>query len=453
MKEITRLFVANRGEIAVRVIDACERLGIETVIGVSEADRGTLGARRADRAFCIGPGPAARSYLDADAIVMAALGTGCDAVHPGYGFLAERADFQRLCTENGLVFVGPSADAIDAMGNKLRSRALAEEVGVPTLPGSIRIASVGHATETALAIGFPVLIKASAGGGGRGMRIVRDAAEIAAAYESATTEAEKAFGDGTVYLERFLDPARHVEVQVLGDGAGRAIHLGERECSVQRRHQKLVEEAPSPMVDADLRERLTTTAVRLAERVDYLGAGTVEFILDEHSREFYFLEMNTRIQVEHPVTEMITEVDLVAEQIRLATGAPLLSQDEITLTGHAIECRINAEDPAKGFQPRPGRIETWREPVGDGIRVDTHCFSGYTVPPFYDSLLAKLVVRGADRDEAIERMRLALDELVVDGVHTTVPFHRALVDDETFRSRGVHTRWVDERADTWSALV
>lgn len=453
MKDISRLFVANRGEIAVRIVKACRTLGIETVIGISEADRGSLGARLADRAFCIGPGPATQSYLNADAIVLAALGTGCDAVHPGYGFLAERADFQRSCTDNGLVFVGPTAQAIEAMGDKLRSRVLAAEAGVPTLPGSDGVGSAAAAAALADEVGYPFLFKASAGGGGRGMRVVRRPDEVTAAFDGATMEAEKAFGDRTVYLERYLDPARHVEVQVLGDGRGKAVHVGERECSVQRRHQKLLEEAPSVLVDGDLRERMTATAIRLAERVEYLGAGTVEFVLDERSREFFFLEMNTRIQVEHPVTEMTTGIDLVAEQLRLAAGAPLLSQDDVSIAGHAIECRINAEDPAKGFLPKPGRVETWRPPAGEGVRVDTHCFTGYTVPPYYDSLLAKLIVHGADRDDAIDRMRAALDAFVVDGVPTTLPFHRYLVNNEVFRESGVHTRWVDDNAELWSALV
>ncbi|MQA04637.1 MAG: acetyl-CoA carboxylase biotin carboxylase subunit [Streptosporangiales bacterium] len=453
MTGLNKVFVANRGEIAVRVIDACDRLGIETVLGVSAADRDTLGARRAGRAFCIGPAAATGSYLNPQAIVAAALGTGCDAVHPGYGFLAERAAFQRLCTEHGLVFVGPSADAIEAMGDKLHSRALAAEAGVPVLTGSVSVRSAAHATELAADVGYPFLFKASAGGGGRGMRVVAEPDQVARAYDSATAEAEKAFGDGTAYLERYLDRARHVEIQVLGDGSGKAIHLGERECSVQRRHQKLVEEAPSPIVDAATRAAMADAAVNLAAHVHYLGAGTVEFVVDERSGEFFFLEMNTRIQVEHPVTEMVTGVDLVAEQLKLAAGEPLLPQEDVTTTGHAIEFRVNAEDPARGFLPAPGTLDRWSPPAGTGIRVDTHCYPGYTVPPYYDSLLAKLIVHGPDRATAIDRAAAALDDFTVDGVRTTLPFHQALLTEPAFLDDGVHTGWVDENADKWSALV
>jgi acetyl-CoA carboxylase biotin carboxylase subunit len=441
-----RILVANRGEIAVRIVQACQSLGIESVVVVSAADRDSLAARMATRAVCIGPPPAAQSYLRPELLIMAAKGTGCEAIHPGYGFLSERAAFARMCEEAGIVFIGPSPEAIEAMGDKLSAVQLAEQAGVPRVPGSGRIERAEEVAAFARRHGFPVLVKASAGGGGRGMRIVRREADIAREIEAAAAEAQAAFGDPSLYVEKFIERARHIEIQVLGDSHGVVVHLGERDCSTQRRHQKLIEEAPSPAIDASLREELAAAAVRLAKRVSYRGAGTVEFVFDDAARRWYFLEMNTRIQVEHPVTEMVTGCDLVAEQIRIASGAPIsFAQEEVRLSGHAIECRINAEDAANNFAPAPGRQRTWAAPSGDGIRVDTHCFPGYLVPPYYDSLLAKIVAHGADRAQALDRMSTALAGLQVAGVPTTAPFHRQVLMHDDFRSGRVTTRWVEEK--------
>jgi acetyl-CoA carboxylase biotin carboxylase subunit len=441
-----RILIANRGEIAVRIIRACEALGIESVAAVSAADRDSLAARRATRAVCIGPAPAAASYLRPETLVAAALGTGCGAVHPGYGFLSERAAFARLCGEAGLVFIGPSPDAIAAMGDKLSALAIAEAAGVARVPGSDRLSDIAEARRAADRIGYPVLVKASAGGGGRGMRIVESAAELGAAIESAGIEAEAAFGDATLYLEKFIRRARHIEVQILGDAAGTVVHFGDRECSTQRRHQKLIEEAPAPTIDAETRRALADAALSLARHVRYQGAGTVEFVYDEESRAAYFLEMNTRIQVEHPVSEMVTGHDLVEAQIRVAAGETVpLAQDDLRIVGHAIECRINAEDVAHNFAPRPGRIAAWRPPEGPGVRVDTHCHPGYLVPPFYDSLLAKLIVHASDRERAVALMTDALDRFEIEGIPTTLPFHRSVLRHADFRDARVTTRWVEER--------
>ena len=440
-----RLLVANRGEIAVRVIRACRTLGIETVAAVSEADRDSLAARLATRAVCIGPAAARDSYLKPEAMIAAALGTGCEAIHPGYGFLSERAAFAREVRCAGIAFIGPSPEAIEAMGDKISAVRLASEAGVPRVPGSDRLDSIEAARVAARGIGYPVLLKASAGGGGRGMRIVRDVQSLDPAMRAAATEAQAAFGDGTLYMEKFIERARHIEIQVLGDRHGNVVHLGERDCSTQRRHQKLIEEAPSPAIDAAMRGQLAQSAVKLARRVAYEGAGTVEFVFDESTREAYFLEMNTRIQVEHPVTEMVTGRDLVAEQIRIAAGAPIsFTQDEVELHGHAIECRINAEDAERGFAPGPGTITRWSVPEGRGLRLDTHCYEGYRVPPFYDSLLAKLIACGPDRAAALARMEAALAACRIDGVPTTVPFHRQVLAHDDFRRARVTTRWVEE---------
>jgi len=440
-----RVFVANRGEIAVRVVRACEKLGIESVVAVSEADRDSLAARMATRAVCIGPARSTDSYLRAEVLVAAAKGTGCQAVHPGYGFLAERAAFSRMCAESGLVFIGPSPEAIEAMGDKITALRLAAQAGVPRVPGSERIASAEDARRSAREIGYPVLLKASAGGGGRGMRIVRSEGEIEQAIRGAAAEAQAAFGDPTLYVEKFIERARHIEIQVLGDAHGNVVHLGERECSTQRRHQKLIEEAPSPVIDRKLRAELGEAAVTLARRVRYQGAGTVEFVFDEDSRRFYFLEMNTRIQVEHPVTEMVTGHDLVAEQIRIAAGEPVsFAQDEVRVDGHAVECRINAEDAERNFAPSPGRLLAWAPPEGEGVRIDSHCYQGYLVPPFYDSLLAKVIVHASDRAAAIARMLEALDGFVINGVHTTIPFHKRVLAHDDFRGARVTTRWVED---------
>ena len=442
---VKRLFVANRGEIAVRIVNACRKLGVEAVVGVSEADRDSAAARMADRAVCIGPAPAAQSYLRMETIVAAAQGTGCDAVHPGYGFLAERAAFQRLCADNGLTFVGPGAEAIEAMGDKLQARRMAAQLGIPTVPGTDHVQTAQQALDFGSKAGYPFLLKASAGGGGRGMRVVRAAGEVAAAFDGASAEARAAFGDPTLYIERFIERARHVEIQILADRHGRVIHLGERDCSTQRRHQKLIEEAPSPALDDALRARMAEAAVRLARHVSYSSAGTVEFILDADSREFYFLEVNTRIQVEHPVTEMVTGTDLVAEQIRVAGGEPLsMEQSQVELRGHAIECRINAEDAERDFMPVPGRLSQWDAPSGPGIRLDTHCHAGYFIPPFYDSMIGKLIVHAADRTAAVSAMQRALAAFKVAGVSTTIPFHQAVLAHPDFTQGRVTTRWVEE---------
>lgn len=443
--DIRRVFVANRGEIAVRVIRACRALGIESVLGVSEADVSTLGAQMADEVVVIGPPSARESYLQADKIVAAALATQCDAIHPGYGFLSERATFVRACQQAGLVFIGPSPEAMKAMGDKITAVAWAQAAGVPRVPGSGALKGPAHAKPLAASIGYPVLIKATAGGGGRGMRVVRNEAELAAAMATAASEALAAFGDDTVYLEKFIEKARHIEIQIMADAHGHVVHLGERECSTQRRHQKLIEEAPSPCLTPDMRREIAESALKLARHVGYCGAGTVEFVLDEQSSAFYFLEMNTRIQVEHPVTEMVTGIDLVAEQIRVACGLPLsFAQAQVRLQGHAIECRINAEDPEQNFRPCPGSITAWDVPTGAGIRFDSHAFAGYTVPPDYDSLIGKLIVHAPTRALAIERMQLALRGLKVQGIATTAPMHAAVLDHPAFKSGQVTTRWVED---------
>ena len=444
--DIKRLFIANRGEIAVRIIRACQKLGIETVIGVSTADRQTLAAKIADRAVCIGPAAAPESYLKMGTVVTAAKETGCHAVHPGYGFLAENAQFQRLCTGHGLAFVGPPAAVIESLGDKVQARLLASDLGLPTVPGNNDVSSVQAAAEFGRHKGYPFLLKASAGGGGRGMRVVRAANEVVDAFQGATAEARASFGNPRLYIERYVERARHVEIQIIGDTHGNVVHLGERDCSIQRRHQKLIEESPSPVVDESLRARMADAAMRLARHVGYTNAGTVEFIVDLDSGEYYFLEVNTRIQVEHPVTEMVTGVDLVAEQIRVASGMPLsIAQADIRPAGHAIECRINAEMVERDFQPSPGQITEWQPPEGMDIRADTHCYSGYCVPPFYDSLIAKLIVRGTDRKTAISAMSRALGTFRVSGVHTTIPFHQAVLAHTDFVNGNVTTRWVEEK--------
>lgn len=451
MNGLKRVFVANRGEVAVRVIRACKALGLETVIGVSEADRESMGARLADRAVCIGPAPASRSYLRPEILVAAATGTGCQALHPGYGFLSERAQFQRMCTEGGLIFVGPSAEAIDAMGDKLSAIRIAKRIGVPTVPGSEELRSEAEVRVAASTIGYPCLLKASAGGGGRGMRMVRSADELGAALASAKAEAQSAFGDSTVYLEKFIERAKHIEIQLLGDRHGNLVHLFERDCSVQRRHQKLIEEAPCQVLAPARRAEIAEAALALARAVGYSGAGTVEFVLDADTGRCYFLEMNTRLQVEHPVTEMVTGVDIVQEQLRVAAGARLLfRQAEVSIRGHAIECRINAEDPVCNFAPSPGRVTHWAPPAGPGVRLDTHCSEGYFVPPFYDSMMAKLIVWGGSRTQSAGRMAAALGGFAVEGVNTTIPFHRDVLAHADFRESQITTRWVEnEFLPTW----
>ena len=439
------VLVANRGEIAVRIIRACRELGIETVQVYSEADRDTLAVRLADRSVCIGQPRATDSYLDPLRILSAAVTFGADAIHPGYGFLSEKAAFARMCEDAGITFIGPSPQVIDSMGDKAEARKLAKAAGVPVTPGSGDVVtSIEDARAIAAGIGYPVLLKASAGGGGRGMRVVIAAEDIAEAYGQATSEAQAAFGDGALYVEKFLPRVRHVEIQVLGDGE-HVVHLGERECSTQRRNQKLVEEAPSPGIDDRCRAAMAEAAVRLCRQVGYASAGTVEFIVDMATGQYYFIEMNTRIQVEHPVTEMVTGIDLVKAQIEIAGGRPLgLTQAQVRTAGHSIECRINAESVAQDFAPCPGLVTRCRWPGGPGVRVDAHIHQGDEVPPYYDSLLAKIVVWGATRDEAIARMRRALDETVVEGIDTTIGFHRTLLDDPVFRDGDVHTRYVEE---------
>jgi acetyl-CoA carboxylase, biotin carboxylase subunit len=432
-----RVLVANRGEIAARVIRTCRRLGIETVLTVSDADAGSVPARLADKVAAIGPPPAAASYLDVDAVVGAAVAAGADALHPGYGFLSENARLARACAAAGVVFIGPAPETLAASGDKLAARDLAVAAGLPVLPGG-RVEDPGELPD----IGFPVLVKAAGGGGGRGLRVVRDPAELAHALAVASAEADAAFGDGRVYLERYVSPARHVEVQLLGDGE-RVVHLGTRDCSVQRRYQKLIEEAPAPLLGDALRGRLHAAAVVLGTRLRYRGAGTAEFLVDPEREEFYFLEVNARIQVEHPVTEAITGLDLVEEQIAIAEGRPLrVRQEDVAFSGHAIECRINAEDPRRDFLPSPGTITGAVFPAGPAVRVDTHVQAGATVPPHYDSLLAKVVARGADRGEALATLRAALDRCAIDGVVTNLDMHRGLLADAEFGKGGVDTGYL-----------
>ena len=443
--DIRRVFIANRGEIAVRIIRACRSLGMETVAGVSEADVESRAARMANQYVVLGQPPASESYLKIANLIRAARDSGCDAVHPGYGFLSERSAFARACADAGLIFIGPTPDAIDAMGDKITAVGLAAKAGVPRVPGSGALPDPDAARKVAADIGYPVLLKATSGGGGRGMRVVRAEDEVEAAFKSAASEAQSAFGDATLYVEKFIEKARHIEIQVMGDQHGNVVHLGERECSTQRRHQKLIEEAPSPFLSSEMRAQMGEAAVGLARNVGYFGAGTIEFVVDDSDGKFYFLEMNTRIQVEHPVTEEVTDRDLVAEQIRVACGLPLsFSQQDITLEGHAIECRINAEDPDKNFLPRPGLIHQWQPPSGQGVRLDTHCHAGYTVPPYYDSLIAKLIVHAPTRAEAIAQMRRALSEFHIGGPATTIAFHQAVLGHDDFAAGRVTTRWVED---------
>src|SRR6185295_2258603 len=441
--------IANRGEIAARIIRTCRQLNIETVLAMSEADRDSEPARLADRAVCIGPARPTESYLNVQAIVQAALGTKAQAIHPGYGFLSERAALARMCEANGVVFIGPTADQIAAVGDKLRARAAAEAADVPVVPGAA-VTSVEEAVAAAQKIGVPLLVKAVGGGGGRGMKLVERLNDLPAALELAGAEAGAAFGDARVYLERFISSGRHVEVQVLGDGKGHVIHLGERDCSVQRRYQKLIEETPAPALRDELRRSLHQAAVRFAAGLAYRGAGTVEFLVDRERDTFYFLEMNARIQVEHPVTEAVTGVDLVAEQIAIASGAGLrLRQADVHLRGCAVECRVNAEDPAHDFRPSPGVVREASWPTGVGIRVDTHIVSGARVPPFYDSLLGKIIAHAPDRASALARLRQAVSDTRLDGVATNLAFHAAVLADREFQKGAVDTgfvaRWLERR--------
>jgi len=439
-----KVLIANRGEIALRIIRACQELGIRTVAVYSEADRESLHVRFADEDVCIGPPASAQSYLNIPRIIAAAEITGAEAIHPGYGFLAENADFSDICARSNITFIGPTADQIRAMGDKATARATMMAAGVPTVPGSKGlVADVAEAMTLVGGIGFPIMIKASAGGGGTGMRIAHDEGSFPKLFEAARTEARGAFGDPSVYLEKCILKPRHVEIQVFGDQHGRVVHLGERDCSLQRRHQKLVEEAPSPALTPEIRDAMGDAAVKAAAAIDYVGAGTVEFLLDEDG-SFYFIEMNTRIQVEHPVTEVTTGFDLVKEQILVAAGNPLSFPDEpVVLRGHAIEFRINAEDPERNFQPSPGMITTFHPPGGPGVRLDTHVYAGYRVPPYYDSLLGKLIVSGKTREEALVRARYALNSFVIEGVATTLPFLAEIVESPDFQAGNVDTRFVE----------
>jgi acetyl-CoA carboxylase, biotin carboxylase subunit len=440
-----KILIANRGEIALRVIHACRELGIATVAVHSTADRDSLHVTYADEEVCIGPPPSRQSYLDVSAIVSAAEITGADAVHPGYGFLAENAHFAEVLRECQLSWIGPRPETIRLMGDKAVARRTAVAAGVPVLPGSEGTLATSEEAETvAAAIGYPVIVKAAAGGGGRGMRIVTAADQLAQQFDTAASEAERAFGDASLYLEKYLPEPRHIEIQVFGDEAGNVVHLFERECSIQRRHQKLVEEAPAPGLDEDVRAAMGEAAVRLARSVDYVNAGTIEFLVDSDGR-FYFMEMNTRIQVEHPVTETILGLDLVKMQIRVAAGEPLRLPSDLRPRAHAIEFRVNAEHP-ETFVPSPGPIETFHLPGGPGVRVDTHAYEDYVFPPHYDSLIAKLIVSGEDRDEAIARAARALDAFVVEGIHTTLPLHRRIVRDADFRAGKLSTRFMERLA-------
>jgi acetyl-CoA carboxylase biotin carboxylase subunit len=437
-----KVLIANRGEIALRVIRVCKQLGIKTVAVYSKADRDSLHVRFADEAVCIGPPPGKESYLKIPRIIAAAEVTNAEAIHPGYGFLAENASFAEICTTSGMKFIGPSAEMIRTMGDKALAKETMKKAGVPVIPGSDGVVkSVAEAIELVRAIEYPVIIKAVAGGGGRGMRVVREESEFETAFKTAQHEADQAFSNPDVYIEKFVEQPRHIEVQVFGDQHGHAIHFGERDCSVQRRHQKLVEESPSPIVDEPLRKRMGEAAIKGCKAVGYEGAGTIEFLVDKN-RNFYFMEMNTRIQVEHPVTEQVTGHDLIKLQLQVAAGEKL-SIRKITFRGHAIECRINAEDPAQNFRPSPGLITDFHMPGGFGVRVDTHSYAGYNVPPYYDSLIAKLIVFAQTREGAISKMSSALDEFTIGGIKTTIPFHRQVMKDDRFKSGKFDTSFLD----------
>ena len=442
---LSRVFVANRGEIAVRIVRACRALGLESVVGVSDADRESLATELADRAVVLGPAPARDSYLNANLLVHASKATECDALHPGYGFLSESAALAALCEREGIAFVGPRAETIERLGDKLTARAIAAEAGVPIVPGSGEIRSAEKARRFATQVGYPVLMKASAGGGGRGMFVARAAGDIDDGFERASAEAEAAFGDGALFVERFVEDARHVEVQIMGDGAGAVVHFGERDCSVQRRFQKVVEEAPAAALPAEARAQIHDAACRLARHLDYRSAGTIEFLYDVARGEAYFIEANVRIQVEHPVTEEVTGINLIEEQLRIANGGGLsVAQEDIALSGHAIECRINAEASERDFAPSPGLIDAWCAPAGEGIRIDSHCRAGAFVSPFYDSMIAKLIVCASDRAEAVTRMGGALEAFRIGGIDTNLAFQARLVRHPDFAANRLNTRWLED---------
>ena len=442
---IGKVLIANRGEIALRILRSCRELGISTVAVYSTVDRSALHVQLADEAVCIGEGPSNKSYLNIPNILAAATSRGVDAIHPGYGFLAENDRFAEMCSDHGITFIGPSPHAIRSMGDKSTAKTTMQSVGVPTVPGSEGLLpNPEAAAELAAAMGYPVMIKATAGGGGRGMRLVPSPDQLVKLYKAAEGEADAAFGNPGLYMEKFIDRPRHVEVQILADRHGNVVHLGERDCSIQRRHQKLLEEAPSPALDPELRRQMGDAAVAAARSINYEGAGTVEFLLDK-SGGFYFMEMNTRIQVEHPVTEMVTGIDLIAEQLRIAGGEPIsVRQEDIQMNGHAIECRINAEDAQHNFRPAPGRITGWLPPGGPGVRVDSHVYTGYDIPPFYDSLIGKLIIWAPNRPAALARMKRALNECAITGIPTTVDFHLRMLDRPEFQRGDVHTKFVEE---------
>ena len=442
---VEKVLIANRGEIALRIVRSCRELGIATVAVFSTIDKKALHVQLADEAVCVGDSLSNKSYLNIPNILAAATSRGVDAIHPGYGFLAENDKFAEMCNDHGIVFIGPSPKAIRSMGDKSTAKETMDRVGVPTVPGSKGLLSnVDEAYKLADEIGYPVIIKATAGGGGRGMRLVENKTNLEKMFKAAQGEAEAAFGNDGLYMEKFIKKPRHVEIQILADRAGNVVHLGERDCSVQRRHQKLLEESPSPAINSDLRKKMGNAAIAAAKSIGYEGAGTVEFLVDDNNN-FYFMEMNTRIQVEHPVTEMVTGVDLIAEQIKIAGGENLeFNQHDIQLNGHAIECRINAEDPSHNFRPSPGKITGWLPPGGPGVRVDSHVYTGYEIPPFYDSLIGKLIVWGKDRNTAIKRMNRALNECAVTGIPTTINFHLTLLNKTKFREGRIHTKYVEE---------
>lgn len=447
--KFSKILIANRGEIALRIIRTCEEMGIPTVAVHSTIDQHALNVQLADEAVCIGDPPSSKSYLNIPNIISAALTRNATAIHPGYGFLSENARFAEICADHQISFIGPTPEAIRSMGDKSTAKETMQRAGVPTVPGSDGlVSSEEEAYAIARQIGYPVMIKATAGGGGRGMRLVQDDSQLIKLFQAAQGEAQAAFGNGGVYIEKFIQRPRHIEIQILADSYGNAIHLGERDCSIQRRHQKLLEEAPSPVLDPELRAKMGNAAVMAAKSINYVGVGTVEFLLDA-SGEFYFMEMNTRIQVEHPVTEMVTGLDLIAEQIKIAQGDKLrLTQDQITLKGHAIECRINAEDPDHGFRPQPGRISAYLPPGGPGVRMDSHVYPDYEIPPYYDSLIGKLIVWGPTRDAAIQRMKRALRECAITGVSTTLTFHQKILETPAFLEGEVYTNFVEKEMMT-----
>jgi len=437
-----KILIANRGEIALRIIRTCKEMGIKTVAVYSTADRDSLHVRFADEAVCIGPPPSRQSYLNIPSIISAAEITNADAIHPGYGFLSENAEFSKICEEYNIKFIGPSPEMINAMGDKASAKATMKKAGVPTIPGSDGLLeSIDQAKTIAAKIKYPVIIKATAGGGGKGMRIVRSEGELTKAWQDAKMEAAASFGNDGLYMEKFVEEPRHVEIQIVGDRHGKVCHLSERDCSIQRRHQKLVEETPSPIITDRLREKMGNAAIKGAKAIRYEGAGTIEFLVDKHG-DFYFMEMNTRIQVEHPITEEVTDFDLIKEQIKVAAGIKI-SGKNYTPNLYAMECRINAEDPANGFRPSPGKITNLHLPGGHGVRIDSHVYTGYTIPPNYDSMIAKLIVSAQSREEAIVRMKRALQEFVIEGIKTTIPFHIKLMDDEGFKSGKFTTAFMD----------